>query len=69
MRDPKRVYIIADKLIHSWLKCPDLRLGQIISNVMHGCGTDLFYIEDDELIKKIEDYFKEFKNGNSTITR
>ena len=68
MRDPKRIYVTADELVHCWLKCPDLRLGQIVSNVMHGCETDLFYIEDDELMEKIKNYFKEFKNGNNTIT-
>lgn len=60
MRDPKRIYTIADDLTHCWIKSPDLRLGQIISNVMRSCGTDLFYIEDEDLIRKIKDYFKEF---------
>lgn len=69
MRDPKRIYIIADELVHHWVKYPDLRLGQIISNVMHGCGTDLFYIEDEELLEKIKKYFEEVKwNQESNLT-
>ncbi len=42
-------------------KYPDLRLGQLISNAMHGSGVDLFYIEDEELVEVIKKYVKEIK--------
>jgi len=56
MRDPNRIYNIANDLICLWMKYPDLRLGQLISNAMDGCGSSLFYIEDDELIERIKKY-------------
>jgi len=56
MRDPKRIPIAMEDIMHEWGKFPDMRLGQIISNAMSGCGVDLFYIEDDELIKRIQDH-------------
>ena len=56
MRDVNRIEIILDKLKIYWLKNPDLRLGQIISNL--GCqisgNSDPFYIEDDLMLKVIE---------------
>lgn len=61
MRDPKRIPIAMDYIMHMWEKYPDLRLGQLISNAMHGSSVDLFYIEDDELVGRIQKQFKESK--------
>lgn len=61
MRDPKRIYIVVNDIMHEWEKYPDLRLGQLISNAMNGSGVDLFYIEDEELVKAIKKYVKEIK--------
>lgn len=61
MRDPKRIYIVMSDIMHEWEKYPDLRLGQLISNAMHGSGVDLFYIEDEELVEVIKKYVKEIK--------
>lgn len=47
-----------DDIMHQWAQCPDYRLGQMISNAMNGCGTDLFYIEDDDLVERIKNHFK-----------
>ena len=38
--------------------CPDWRMTQLICNLQRACGSDLFYVEEDKLIKIIEDYFK-----------
>lgn len=60
MRDISRIEIILDKLKIYWLENPDLRLGQIISNL--GCqirgDNDPFYIEDDLMLKAIEEELK-----------
>jgi len=58
MRDPKRIPVVMDDIMHQWAKYPDLRLGQMISSAMNGCGVDLFYIEDDELVERIKKHFK-----------
>ncbi len=52
MRDPKRVEEVLDALRAYWQKCPDQRLGQILWNIT---GRDPFYLEDDELIKRIKE--------------
>lgn len=53
MRDPKRIRQVLARLEWAWERRPDLRLGQIIVNAA-GLAQDPFYIEDEELIKRIE---------------
>lgn len=43
----KKVTVIA-VLLRAWLKSPDLRLGQLISNMLQS-NVDLFYVEDEVL--------------------
>lgn len=59
MRDINRIDPFLEKLGKLWKKVPDWRFGQIIENVLG--GTDPFFIEDEEMIKKFENYFKEGK--------
>jgi hypothetical protein len=69
MRDPKRIPVTMNDIMHVWERFPDLRLGQLISSAMHGCGVDLYYIEDDELVKRIQEEFKGSKfYGNQDNT-
>ena len=70
MRDPKRIPITMSDIMHQWGKFPDLRLGQLISNAMNGCGCNLFYIEDDELVKRIQEHCVKgtYYNGTKTNT-
>ncbi len=49
MRDPKRIPKILKAIEKVWEKYPDMRLGQLITNVIE--EEHLFYIEDDSLIK------------------
>lgn len=58
MRDPDRLQPLYNELcrIHKEY-CPDWRFGQFIMNVLLQLG-DIFYIEDDCIIEKIESYFK-----------
>ena len=61
MRDITRIPRTLEILEHYWLKVPDWRLGQLIENLKDFSGKpDLFYVEDDELIKIIEDFFYVF---------
>lgn len=58
MRDPNRIYEIITLIQNGWAKVPDWRFGQVVENLKRYIGVDdLFYIEDDELTKKIIDYF------------
>ncbi len=55
MRDIKRIDEILERLKNIWLANPDLRLGQMISNVF--AEPIIYYIEDDKLIKHLEEYY------------
>jgi len=60
MRDPKRIPKMLNELKGIWSTFPDLRLGQLLVNVTE--RSSLYYIEDDELMKKIRQYYSEAKN-------
>ena len=61
MRDPRRLDDFYDRLkkVHQE-KLPDWRFGQLIINFLSAYmisnGTDLFYCEDAQLIKELEEY-------------
>lgn len=58
MRDPKRIEYILSLLLKGWSKVPDWRFGQLIENFKRYLGVnDMFFIEDDKLVKKLIDYF------------
>lgn len=50
MRDPERIPRILEELAIYWEKNPDLRLGQIVSNIASlNKVADVFHLEDDIL--------------------
>ncbi len=61
MRDPKRIPEILNEIKGIWSSFPDLRLGQLIGNVMTD-SMDFYYMEDEELIKILRDHYSEVKN-------
>ena len=56
MRDPKRIDIILQEIGAIWHKYPDMRLGQLIGNVLE--GQSLYYVEDDSLVKALKDMYE-----------
>ena len=56
MRDPKRIDIILQEISAIWHKYPDMRLGQLIGNVLE--GPSLYYVEDNSLVKALKDVYK-----------
>jgi len=52
MRDLNRIKPIIDTVTQVWNKHPDLRLGQMLENLT-GYDEDLYYVEDDELLKRL----------------
>ena len=56
MRDPKRIDIVLQQLVTLWKETPDLRLGQMILNVMN--DVQLYYIEDEDLISTLEHHYR-----------
>lgn len=71
MRDAARILPLCIRLAHAWMRHPDLRLGQIISNVMKADNSarqpNLFYIEDEELVEEVERYMREFTTPDYKI--
>ena len=56
MRDPNRIDPIMEKLTVLWKLHPDWRLCQVLANIAILTGwkeSDLFYFEDDELLKEL----------------
>lgn len=60
MRDPSRIDEVLTALRDAWFESPDLRLGQLIVNAVRPTDPcpDIFYIEDDRLLKGLNGYRK-----------
>ncbi len=56
-RDPNRILPLLTRIAAVWAANPDERLGQLVANaarvLRHG-DCDPFYIEDEELVREIE---------------
>ena len=64
MRNPNRIDKFCDELKTIWNQVPDWRFGQLISNITANFdGASLFYMEDEELFKRLEEEFNTFKNA------
>lgn len=57
MRDPKRIPEILKEIERIWNKNPDLRLVQLLLNVMTPFNAP-YCMEDDKLLKKLKDMYK-----------
>lgn len=55
MRNPERISKILTELSEIWIQYPDLRLGQLLLNVIN--DPALYYIEDEDLIKRIKVFY------------
>ena len=56
MRDPNRIDGVLQAIKDIWVKCPDMRLGQLIGNVLE--GPSLYYVEDDGLVSALKDMYE-----------
>lgn len=68
MRNPARIKPFLEKLEKLWEKCPDQRLGQLITNIItYNYDYDiknLFYLEDDKFEEKMNEFVKQFPPKN-----
>lgn len=61
MRDKNRITLFLGLLGEYWAKyCPDWRFGQLICNMQKYFGNDLFYVEEEEMIDYLNNFFGEF---------
>lgn len=62
MRNPNRLYGFYDELRRIHMQyVPDWRFAQLIMNVFG--TTDIFYMEEDYVLKRIKKYFGETSEG------
>lgn len=59
-RDPSRIPVILDEMRKVWEESPDLRLGQLIVNVIG--RKDPFMVEDDVLLDDLQEWSETSKN-------
>lgn len=64
MRDVQRIYKFCNKLADLWAtNCRDWRFGQLVCNVLNFYENPyVFYLEEDDMIKVFEEYFKNGRN-------
>lgn len=63
MRDSKRIRKFCNMLATAWEVLPDWRFGQLLFNIfvqIKSEGKDPFYVEDDAMIKYIEEYIENY---------
>ena len=55
MRDPNRIHVVMLRMEELWKKYPDWRFMQLINNIQRNYGNDLFYVEDHEFERMLQD--------------
>lgn len=63
MRDINRISPIIQKLEKLWMENPDFRLGQLLMTIIkpEEPNPKIFYMEDDEISRKIEERITEIR--------
>lgn len=56
-REIDRIEVVLDKVRQTWYSNPDMRLGQLLLNLESYYHTDLYHVEDDELVRRLEEVY------------
>ena len=56
-RDVQRIDDTLDKVRKVWYSNPDMRLGQLILNLATVPNGELYFLEDDELVERLEEVY------------
>ena len=60
MRRKDRIQPFMKKLGEIWEReVPDWRFGQFMSNVLNSFDIDPFFIEEDEMLERFKEFFKD----------
>jgi len=62
MRDKNRIPKFLKTLESYWTLVPDWRFGQFMVNFLGSLDCDPFFYEDDEMEKKLKEYFDKLKS-------
>ena len=65
MRDPNRIPEILAEIGKIWMNNPDLRLMQLLDNALIqqeevGIGFDMFYVEDELVLRALKEFSKKY---------
>lgn len=63
MRDPNRIRPFLDKLADGWEKCPDLRFGQLVMDIVPD-SRELWNCEENKFLEKLDEFMSDV-SGNS----
>lgn len=58
MRNPNRIKPFLETLEKAWNKVPDWRFGQLMSNFFNCLDIDPFFLEEEDMEKKLIDFFE-----------
>ena len=61
-RSEENIKQILEQVQRTWLKAPHLRLGQLLGNCAKS-ETQLYYLEDEVLLEKMKDMYKEIQDS------
>lgn len=59
MRNKDRIRPFLEEIAECWEKVPDWRFGQLMQNVFAESSTDVFFLEEDEMLKLFRKCFKQ----------
>lgn len=62
MRDIGRIDKVLKEVGEVWKQVPDLRLGQLLLNVLQ--DPALYQVEDDQLILRLKEFYKRSEDSN-----
>lgn len=62
MRDMCRIDKVLKEVGEVWKQVPDLRLGQLLLNVLQ--DPALYYVEDDQLVLYLKEFYKRSEDSN-----
>lgn len=62
MRDIGRIDKVLKEVGEVWKQVPDLRLGQLLLNVLQ--DPALYYAEDDQLVLRLKEFYKISEDSN-----
>ena len=66
-RDSKRIAELLQLLSYCWNQFPDMRFGQLLTNICYNIDlTQLYYVEDERFIRLTKEFMKDLNVPDST---
>jgi len=59
MRNPERIAPFLKEIEKVWVKVPDWRFGQLMSNFLNTLPIDPFFVEEEKMLEYLEKWVKD----------